>query len=369
MRFAYFLLIVLSFSLYNLAKAESQPKCVIEQTDGVDFTCLRQWYSQASAFWPAPSIEENVTWTELAALPEQAPSPASNPFSEAKRALGEKLFFDLLLSRSKQVSCASCHEPRLAFADARRVSIGHAQQKGRRNAPSVATSSLFELLFWDGRKASLEEQALAPIVDPLEMAFSIQELEHRLQANSTYIRDFEQVFNDKPKAVYIGQALATYQRSLLPKDTAFERFMQGQNTALSDQALYGLHLFRTKGRCLNCHQGAALSDQQFHNLGLTYYGRKYEDLGRYEVTAKAEDVGAFRTPSLRLVSRTGPWMHNGLFPDLDGILNMYNAGMPTITPNAEQQKDPLFPKKSPLLQPLQLNSDELFALKAFLQSL
>lgn len=349
--------------------AYAVPDCIIEQPNSVDFTCLRQWYSQPSQFWPAANIDPEVEWQELAALPKTAPAPATNPYTEDKRALGEKLFFDPNLSRSQQVSCATCHEPRLAFADARRVSLGHQGLAGRRNAPSVVASSLINPLFWDGRRSSLEDQALGPIEDPVEMAFSLAELEQRLAQDTAYIEQFSRVFNGPPSAKHVAQALATYQRSLLPRDSDFERFMQGNTQALSDQALWGMHLFRTQARCMNCHQGAALSDQKFHNLGLTFYGRKYEDLGRYEVTQQVQDVGAFRTPSLRWVSKTGPWMHNGLFPELDGVLNMYNAGMPTIKATAEQESDPLFPQKSKLLQPLHLNQQQLAALKAFLQAL
>ncbi|MBF0806875.1 cytochrome-c peroxidase, partial [Streptococcus sp. 19428wA2_WM07] len=141
--------------------------------------------------------------------------------------------------------------------------------------------------------------------------------------------------------------------------------------ALNDRELLGLHLFRTKARCMSCHSGALLTDQQFHNLGLTYYGRKkYEDLGRYLVTGKNEDVGKFRTPGLRGVAQSGPWMHNGLFPQMVGLLNMYNAGMSRPVPqNAQQAADPKFPVTSPLLRPLQLTSDEIIALKSFLEVL
>jgi len=130
----------------------------------------------------------------------------------------------------------------------------------------------------------------------------------------------------------------------------------------------GLHLFRTTARCLNCHNGPMLTDGQFHNEGLTYYGRKLEDLGRYAVTKNPEDVGKFKTPSLRNIARTAPYMHNGLF-DLEGVLNMYNAGMATVRRRADQKDDPLFPTKSKLLQPLGLNQTEKADLKAFLEAL
>ncbi|WP_160173663.1 cytochrome-c peroxidase [Nitrincola sp. A-D6] len=233
-------------------------------------------------------------------------------------ALGEQLFFDPLLSASGQIACASCHEPELAFADARKVSFGHDRQAGKRNAPSILFSGHFQAQFWDGRAASLEAQVLMPIQDPVEMALTLPALQQRLQAHDTYPAAFAQVSGEAGITLEaVSQALSAYIRNLRWRTTAFDRFMQGDSQALDDVAIQGLHLFRTKARCMNCHHGALMSDQQYHNLGLTYYGRHYEDLGRYHVTGDVTDVGAFRTPTLRGVSRTGPWMHNGLFPSLE----------------------------------------------------
>lgn len=334
-----------------------------------DVACLQQLYQGPVSTWPAPQIDAGVRWQELAALPQQAPSTAANPVTAAKIALGERLFFDPQLSRNKDVACANCHKPELGFADGEKVSTGHLQRQGRRNSPSIVMSAFTHAPFWDGRTASLEEQALKPIEDPVEMAFNVDELVVRLQATHDYPDAFLHVFAQPVSAHGIAQALASYQRSLLPRDTAFERFMQGDRQALTAQQVHGLHLFRTKGRCMHCHHGAALSDDQFHNLGLTYYGRQYEDLGRHEVTQQADDVGRFRTPSLRLVGQTGPWMHNGLFPYLWGVINMYNAGMPQPQRNIDQQEDELFPQTSPLLQPLGLTAIERANLEAFLRTL
>ena len=337
-----------------------------------DAACLREAYSRPPAHWPAPQVDAGVAWQELGPLPERAPSPAHNPYTEQKAALGRTLFFDPRLSRSGQIACASCHEPDLAFADGRRVSFGHGRAPGRRNAPSVVTSGLAPQLFWDGRADSLETQALMPVVDPAEMAFSVDELVARLRASADYPALFAVAFPGQALgAEQIAAALATYQRDLLrvAQRTPFERFLRGRTAALSDQQLHGLHLFRTKARCMNCHFGPALSDDQFHNLGLTYYGRKYEDLGRYEVSRKPEDVGAFRTPSLRLVMKTAPWMHNGLFVNMEGTLAFYNMGMPRPRPNAQQVDDPLFPRTSDRLKALNMNKDELRALRSFLDTL
>jgi cytochrome c peroxidase len=203
-----------------------------------------------------------------------------------------------------------------------------------------------------------------------EMANDPAEVVATVASSKGYRERFSTAFGSKDVAMErILQALAAFERTLVSDGSSdFDRFLAGQPDALSDEAVRGLHLFRTKARCLNCHNGPLFSDEQFHNLGLTYYGRELEDLGRYNVTRDPADVGRFRTPSLRNLGRTGPYMHNGLF-ELDGVINMYSAGMPTITPKEEQREDPLFPVKSPLLQRLDLAPDERADLKAFLLSL
>ena len=211
-----------------------------------------------------------------------------------------------------------------------------------------------------------------PIIDPLEMAFDIPQLLQRLNADAAYREQFAQIFGAGPITTErTGQALATFQRTLVSatRNTPFEQLLRGRPQRMSDEQLHGLHLFRTKARCMNCHFGPALSDEQFHNVGLSYYGRKYEDLGRYEVTRKPEDVGAFRTPSLRLVMKTAPWMHNGLFVNMEGTLAFYNMGMPRPQPNAQQVNDSLFPRTSDRLKALNMDKDELRALRSFLDTL
>ena len=334
--------------------------------------CIAQQYRQPVAQWPAPQVDTDVDWQEMAALPAHAPAPPENPFSEPKAALGKKLFNDPTLSRSGQIACASCHEADMAFADGRRVSFGHDRQSGRRNAPSLVMSGYSTALFWDGRGGNLEQQAMHPIVDPVEMAFDIPQLLQRLNTDTAYREQFAQVFGPGPITTQqTAQALATFQRTLVSatRNTPFEQLLRGRPQRMSEEQLYGLHLFRTKARCMNCHFGPTLSDEQFHNVGLSYYGRKYEDLGRYEVTRKPEDVGAFRTPSLRLLMKTGPWMHNGLFVNMEGTLAFYNMGMPRPRPNAQQVDDPLFPRTSDRLKALNMDKDELRALRSFLDAL
>ena len=188
--------------------------------------CIAQLYRQPVAQWPAPQVDADVAWQEMAALPDHAPAPPENPFSEAKAELGKKLFNDPKLSRSGQIACASCHEADMAFADGRRVSFGHDRQNGRRNAPSLVMSGYSSQLFWDGRGGSLEQQAMHPIVDPVEMAFDIPQMLERLNGDATYREHFAQVFGDGAITTErTGQALATFQRTLVKstRNTPFEQ--------------------------------------------------------------------------------------------------------------------------------------------------
>ena len=336
---------------------------------GWNLACLRQTYAQPIAGWPRPQVADGITPQEMAPV-SAMPAP---PVAPAVAALGQRLFNDPRLSRSNAVACLSCHSPAHSFADSKLVSVGHEGRQGQRNTPGLLGVAQIKPLFWDGRASTLEEQALGPLQHPDEMAMDVPALAAKLAALDDYPAQFNAAFGKKEGVTLprILTALADYQRTLLPPVTRFDTFLEGERTALNDRELLGLHLFRTKARCMTCHSGALLTDQQFHNLGLTYYGRKkYEDLGRYLVTGKDEDVGKFRTPGLRGVAESGPWMHNGLFPQMVGLLNMYNAGMSRPVPhNAQQAADPKFPVTSPLLQPLQLTSAEIIALKSFLEAL
>lgn len=336
----------------------------------IDAECLRRIYALPQAEWPAPEVDAGVEWKELAPLPKNPPVPADNPSTPGKIALGKRLFEDPRLSRSGQIACASCHDRQLGWGDGRSVSFGHDRQAGKRNAPSVAMSAYAGPLFWDGRAATLEAQALHPIQDSKEMAFTPRALERRLNRDKAYREEFARVFGERRITIeQVAQAIAAYERSLVPRANRFDRFLEGRRDLLTDQQLWGLHLFRTHARCMNCHSGEALTDNRFHNLGLHYYGREREDLGRYHVTGAPEDAGRFRTPSLRNVGRTGPYMHNGAFMELRGVVNMYNVGMPRPTPKPGQENDPLFPRPDPQLHVLDLHKTELEAITAFLETL
>ncbi len=341
-----------------------------------NMNALREMYLLPPSQWQKPHIDKGVEWQELAPLPESPPYPDYNPYSKAKVELGKMLFDEPKLSFSNQIACASCHDREFGFGDGRRVSYGHNRQLGHRNAPSVVMSAFSTEQFWDGRAERLESQALFPIADPKEMAYTPQSAAKKIAKIPAYKEKFKEAFGSvKITPELMAQAIATYERSLVPNPTRFDRFLKGKKDALTDKEVWGLHLFRTKGRCMNCHSGVALSDGKYHNLGLHFIGRKYEDLGRYEVTGNPDDIGRFKTPSLRHISKTAPYMHNGLFPHLSGVLNAYNAGMFHPSPpnpgqeNTKAARELRFPGTDSLLQKLHLTNEELEALEAFLKTL
>ncbi len=331
---------------------------------------LRVAYSKPPDQWPAPQVDPGVAFREIGTLPP-IPYPPENPHTKEKAELGKMLFFDPRLSGSGQMACASCHDPDLGWADGRTVSFGHERQTLRRNAPSLLNVGHNAAQFWDGRAATLEQQALMPILADDEMRAAPQVLVERIARVPEYRKHFRDAFGDDEVSLdRIAKALATFERTITSNGRSkFDMFVSGRNRkTMSDAAIRGMHLFRTEARCVNCHHGPNFTDNQFHDLGLSYYGRKYEDLGRYNVTKRPEDVGRFKTPTLRNVTRTAPYMHNGIF-DLDGVINLYNAGMPTLRRKPGQADDPLFPTKSHLLRELHLNKADREDLVAFLESL
>lgn len=331
---------------------------------------LRQEYVKPPAEWPKPTLDEGIPHVELAS-PGRAPFPEGMEPTPDKMRLGLSLFFDPRLSGSQQISCARCHDPEHGWADGRSHANGVFMTPLARNTPALTAAGHAKSLMWDGKAKTLEDQARIVILNPKEMAGNMDQIVERLSAEKEfYPPKFEKAFgDDKITFDRVVEALGAFQRGLRIGNSNFDKFLGGKSDALDDSALAGLHVFRTQARCMNCHNGAMLTDDQFHNAGLTYYGRRFYDPGLFGITNKPEDMGKFRTPSLRNVGNTGPWMHNGLFPRLDGVLRLYNAGMPRPRPKENQKDDPLFPVTSHLLKPLKLDKQQLTDLEAFLRSL
>ena len=328
---------------------------------------LRDVYRRDPASWPAPHVDPGVEWREIGLLP-QVVHPEGNPFNAAKADLGRLLFFDVRLSADGKMACVSCHEPNLGWADGRAVSQPHGRAPDR-NTPTIRNVAFQTHLFWDGRANSLERQVEDALTNPAEMAADRAAVVRLLARSPGYRRRFAEAFAERPlEFASVVEAVACFERTIVSGRSRFDRFMRGDDGALSDEELLGLDLFRRDARCMNCHHGPAFSDGRFHDLGLSFYGRSNEDLGRHAVTGAAGDRGRFRTPTLRDVTHTTPLMHTGMF-ELRGVLNMYNAGMVTLKRQPYQRDDPLVPVKSPHLKPLGLNRQDLADLEAFLGAL
>lgn len=328
---------------------------------------LREVYRREPAAWPVPHVDPGVEWREIGLLPK-VEHPESNPFNATKAELGRLLFFDHRLSADGKMACVSCHEPNLGWADGRPVSQPHGRSPDR-NTPTIRNIAFQTHLFWDGRAGSLEQQVEDALTNPREMAADRDDVVRLLARSSGYRKLFDEAFPGRPITfAAVVEAVACFERTIVSGRSRFDRFVSGDEAALSDAEILGLDLFRREARCMNCHHGPTFSDGRFHDLGLSFYGRSNEDLGRHAVTGDASDKGRFRTPTLRDVTHTTPLMHTGMF-ELSGVLNMYNAGMVSLKRQPYQQNDPLFPVKSPHLKPLGLNRQDLADLAAFLGAL
>ena len=269
------------------------------------------------------------------------PVPEDNPLTREKVSMGRRLFFDKRLSRDRTIACGTCHDPGHAFTDGRKVAVGVQGRTGTRNVPVLVNRVYGKSFFLDGRAATLEQQALEPILNPREMDMTVPELESRIGF---------------PASAITG-ALASFVRTILSGDSPYDRYVNGDARALSPQAKLGLSVFRGKGRCISCHAGPNLTDERFHNTGIAWAGGELRDAGRLAISHMDEDRGAFKTPTLREVGRTAPYMHDGSLAMLEDVIDYYDKGG---NPNPGLDSD---------LRPLRLTTEEKHGLVAFLQSL
>ena len=283
-------------------------------------------------------------------------APPDNPVTPEKAALGRRLFDDPRLSADHTRACSDCHQAERAFSDGRRVAVGVRDQQGTRNAPAIINRTYGRAFFWDGRAATLEEQVLLPIQHPQEMGADLPTVVERIRADATYRQQFKEVFGRPPDVSSLSDALATYVRTILSGASAYDRYEAGETTALSTRGQHGLRLFRGRARCFRCHSGSNLTDEDFHNTGVSWGGRPY-DAGRAVVTGASEDTGKFKTPTLREIERTAPYMHDGSIATLEEVVEFYDRG----------GNDNPFRDRE--LRPLRLTEEEKTALVAFLRSL
>jgi len=283
--------------------------------------------------------------------------PEANTLTEAKVTLGRRLFFDKTLSRNGELSCATCHDPARGFSNGLSLAKGVSDEDGDRNVPPVFNRVLGTAQFWDGRAPDLETQALGPLLSPKEMGMDEALVIKRITADSHYRDLFQRAFNAPPSLTNLAKALACFQRTLVSGSTPFDQYeWGGVSDALSVEAKRGLQHFRGKARCSTCHIGTNFTDEKFHNLG-SGGADGMKDPGLMRVTKDVRDFGRFRTPTLRNVSLTGPYMHDGSIPSLKEVVLFYNKGGRN-NPNLDKE-----------IKPLGLTEQEVEDLVSFLKSL
>jgi cytochrome c peroxidase len=315
-------------------------------------------------------------------------TPADNPITDAKAKLGDMIFDEKRISTDNSVACNTCHSPRNGFTTHTETSRGVSDQLGKRNAPSILNAMFYKSMFWDGRAASLEEQATLPILNPIEMGQKDpKDVVAKLAAIPEFVDAFKQVFDRPVNWEDLGKAVAAFERTRLSTEAPFDRFLHGDNKALNASQQRGWALFTGKARCGSCHTyDPALplfGDNRFHNTGVAARGQDFERLakraaaasgnkseidklaletddsalGRFLVTQKREDIGAFKTPFLRDVLLTGPYMHDGSLETLWDVVEFFNKG---------GEKNPFLDAE---MQPLGLSTSEVEDLVNFLSAL
>lgn len=279
--------------------------------------------------------------------------PDDNPLTRAGVELGRRLFDDPVLSADRSVSCASCHQPDHAFADTVARSAGARGRRPARNTPSILNAGYGKSFFWDGRVDHLEEQVVRPVSHPDEMGLPLDSAVARLQRSEPWVEEFREVFEGDISSANLARALASYVRTLRSGDSPADRFVAGDVRALGPEARAGYRIFVGKGNCTACHAGPLLTDERFHNTGVSPGG----DAGRFIVTGLEADRGRFNTPSLRNVEQTAPYMHDGSLSTLEDVIDFYDRGG-----NAN-------PNLDPEVRPLGLTAEERAQLEAYLRSL
>ena len=282
------------------------------------------------------------------------PTPTDHPITAPKAELGRRLFFERRLSADGRTSCGTCHQPERSFTDGRVVSRGVFGRVGRRNVPSILNRAYGNTAFWDGRAASLEEQVRQAAAGEIDLGRPIEESVSTIAADTAYRRAFASAYGDESvTAERIVLAISTFVRAQLSGNSAYDRFVGGDLDAMTAEARRGLNLFTGAARCARCHAGPLLTDEEFHNTGVSW-GR---DPGRYAVTGRPDDRGRFKTPGLRNVALTAPYMHDGSLADLQAVIEFYVRGG---SKNPHLDED---------LRPLLLNASDQRALIAFLNAL
>jgi cytochrome c peroxidase len=312
---------------------------------------------------PAATTDYSLTATEADQkwlLPDTPPYPVDNKSSTQRVELGKMLFFDPRLSSLNNLACASCHSPMFGWSDGLTTAKGFQSKVLGRASPTVVNTGYNTIQMWDGRKATLEDQAMGPMESMDEMAMDLNTLFGWLKTNSGYKAAFD--------AAYPGEAIdrktaskgiAAFERTLVSNNSPFDRWLRGDKQALTAQQVRGFRLFTdpAKGNCATCHQAPNFTDNGFHNIGLASYGRPNPDIGRFAIKPVAVLKGAFKTPTLRDIALTAPYFHDGSAKTLSEAVEQYNRGGVTKA------------DLSPEIKPLNLSAQEIQDIAAFMQGL
>jgi cytochrome c peroxidase len=343
-----------------------------------------------------------ATWARAAEAPlglPPVPIPADNPLTDEKIVLGQKLFNDMRFSSTGQVSCATCHKSEMVFTDELPVSEGINGLKGTRNAPTVVNAAYLHSQFWDGREPTLEAQAAGPFLNPVEMGLKTHEpILEVVRADPEYGALFQKAFGKTGDQITIEdvlKAIGSFERTLVAGNSPFDRYLYGgDKTAMSPAAIRGLEVFRVQGRCVSCHvieeTQALFTDNKFHNIGVAAHrmpsnldelsaaveevkekgtdiavltNPSTESLGRYAVTRELSDLGAFKTPTLRNVELTAPYLHDGSLKTLEEVVQFYNNG------GREKETDPVPELLDGGIRPLNLTDQQQADLVEFMKAL
>ncbi len=283
--------------------------------------------------------------------------PEDNPQSEKKIELGRKLFFDKRLSPDNSISCSTCHDPKKAFTDGKKVSTGFHKRFAMRNAPTLLNVGYQKNLMFDGEIPSLEMQAVVPLKDTAEMANEMKELIQKLKAIPEYQKSAKEIFNRDFDAYVLTRSLSAFQRSLLSYATPYDAFMSGNKKAMTPSAERGWQIFSEKLYCTACHVPPHFTNFKTENNGLYSDYTNIEDKGRFRIHGDSTEIGSFKVPTLRNITKTSPYMHDGSFRTLNDIIDHYAKG------------GNLHKNQSSVIQPFNLTKSEIKDLINFLNSL
>lgn len=293
-------------------------------------------------------------------MPKEVPHPADNKPNEARIALGKKLFFDPRLSGDSNMSCATCHNPLFGWSDGLPTAKGFQSMVLGRASPTIINSAFNTLQMWDGRRKTLEDQAMGPMLSNAEMNMDIPKLMRFLQVSPVYKADFAAAYpGENIDEVTVAKAIASFERTVISNNSPFDRWIKGDKKALTPQQVNGFKLFINpdKGNCAVCHSAPNFTDNGFHNIGLASYGIENPDMGRYAEKPINLMKGAFKTPTLRDITRTAPYFHDGSAANLEDVMDHYIRGGDVTT------------HLSPNMKKLNLNAQEKADIVAFMRAL